>query len=213
MTQAGPEFIHRFVPAKDAEAAVVLLLLHGTGGNEEDLLPIGEALWPGAAMLSPRGKVMENGMPRFFRRLAEGVFDVADLKFRAGELAKFVEGAAERYGLQGKSVVAVGYSNGANVASGTTMLHPRVLAGAVLLRPMVPFAMESPPDLRGMPVFLGAGKRDRIVPREHIGALTRMFESGGANVSVYWHEGGHELGQDDLAAARDWLARQTFTSR
>ena len=213
MTQAEPEFVHRFVPAADAAAPVVLLLLHGTGGDEEDLLPIGEGLWPGAALLSPRGKVSENGMPRFFRRLSEGVFDVEDLKFRAGELGKFVEGAAERYGFQRKSVVAVGYSNGANIASGLMLLNPRVLAGAVLLRPMVPFAMDTAPDLRGVHVLLGAGKRDRLVPVEHIGALTGMFESAGAEVSVHWHAGGHELGEDDLAAAKDWLARQTFTSR
>ena len=193
---------------------MVLLLLHGTGGNEEDLLPIGEALWPGAALLSPRGNVMENGMPRFFRRLSEGVFDEEDLKFRAGELAEFVARAAERYGFQGKSVVAVGYSNGANIASGTMLLHPRVLAGAILLRPMVPLKMvEAAPDLRGVPVMLGAGKRDPVVPREQIGALTRLLEGAGAKVFVHWHAGGHELGQDDLAAAEEWLPRQTFTSR
>lgn len=207
------EFVHRFVPAADAGAPVVLLLLHGTGGNEEDLLPMGEALWPGAALLSPRGKVMENGMPRFFRRLSEGVFDEEDLKFRAGELAKFVEGAAERYGLQGKSVVAVGYSNGANIASGMMLLHPRVLAGAILLRPMVPFAMEEAPDLQGVHVLLGAGKRDPIVPEEHIGGLMGLLEVAGADVSVHWHAGGHELGPDDMAAAKDWLRRQSFTSR
>ena len=210
--QADSGFVHRFVAATDAEAPVVLLL-HGTGGNEEDLIPFGEALWPGAALLSPRGRVMENGMPRFFRRVAEGVFDVEDLKFRAGELARFVEGAAGRYGFEGKSVVALGYSNGANIASGTMLLHPGLLAGAVLLRPMVPFALEQAPDLRGVPVLLGAGKRDPIVPREQIGALTKIFEKAGADVSVYWHAGGHELGQDDLAAVKDWLARRTFAPR
>ncbi len=141
-------------------------------------------------------------------RVRRGGFEVP-----RGGVGGVCGGAAARYGFQGKSVVAVGYSNGANIASGTMLLHPRVLAGAILLRPMVPFAMEEAPDLRGVHVLLGAGKRDPIVPEEHIGGLMGMFESAGADVSVHWHAGGHELGQDDVAAAKDWLQRQRFTSR
>ena len=131
-------FVHRFLPPED-ESGPTLLLLHGTGGNEEDLIPLGEALAPGAAVLSPRGKVSEHGAPRFFRRLAEGVFDHEDLLFRTHELADFVEAAAEEYGFDRSKLVAVGYSNGANVAGSTILLHPGLLRAAVLFRAMVPF--------------------------------------------------------------------------
>jgi predicted esterase len=208
---APPElgFIHRFVPAAEADSPVTLLLLHGTGGNEQDMLPIGSALWPGAALLSPRGKVLEHGMPRFFRRLAEGVFDIDDLKFRAHELADFVRSAAEQYGLRGKSIVAVGYSNGANIASSLMLLHPHLLSGAVLFRPMVPFPIDFTPDLRRVHVLLAPGRRDPIVAPEQVDMLARMLETAGADISLSWHDGGHELGQDDLIAAKNWLSRQS----
>ena len=209
MAQPELGFIHRFVPAAEADSPVTLLLLHGTGGNEQDLLPIGSALWPGAALLSPRGKVLENGMPRFFRRLAEGVFDIDDLKFRTHELGDFVRSAAEQYGFQGKSIVAVGYSNGANIASSLMLLHPHLLSGAVLFRPMVPFPMDITPDLRRVRVLLAPGKRDPIVAPEQVDMLARMLETAGADISLSWHDGGHELGQDDLIAAKNWLSRQS----
>jgi predicted esterase len=212
MTQPDLGFVHQFVPAKDSDSPVVLLLLHGTGGNEQDLLPIGMQLQPGAALLSPRGKVMENGMPRFFRRLAEGVFDVDDLKFRTHELAEFVRSAAEQYGFQEKNLVAIGYSNGANIASSLMLLHPHLLAGAVLFRPMVPFTMDFTPDLRDAHVLLASGKRDPIVHPEQVDRLAAMFELAGADVTIYWHDGGHELGQDDLASAKNWLSQQSFSS-
>jgi predicted esterase len=208
---APPElgFIHRFVPATEADSPVTLLLLHGTGGNEQDMLPIGSALWPGAALLSPRGKVLEHGMPRFFRRLAEGVFDIDDLKFRTHELADFVRSAAEQYGLRGKSIVAVGYSNGANIASSLMLLHPHLLSGAVLFRPMVPFPIDFTPDFRRVHVLLAPGRRDPIVAPEQVDMLARMLETAGADISLSWHDGGHELGQDDLIAAKNWLSRQS----
>ena len=156
-------FDHRYLPGDD-ESGPTLLLLHGTGGNEEDLIPLGQELLPGAAILSPRGKVSEYGAPRFFRRLAEGVFDHEDLLFRTHELAGFVEAAAEEYGFDPSKVVAVGYSNGANVAASTILLHPGLLRAAVLFRAMVPFEPEVTPDLSGMPVFMAAGRMDRMIP-------------------------------------------------
>lgn len=199
-------FIHRFIPASDPNAGTTLVLLHGTGGNEEDLIPLGKQLLPGAALLSPRGKVLENGMPRFFRRLAEGVFDIEDLRRRAEELAAFLSEALEHYELQNQKLVAVGYSNGANIAGGVILLHPHQLSGAVLLRPMVPFKPDPVPDLTGMPIFLSAGRRDQIVPSENTNELAEMLQTGGAGVTIHWHQGGHELGIDDVDAAKLWLS-------
>jgi predicted esterase len=164
-------FVHRFLPPED-ESGPTLLLLHGTGGNEEDLIPLGEALAPGAAVLSPRGKVSEHGAPRFFRRLAEGVFDHEDLLFRTHELVDFVEAAAEKYGFDRSKLVAVGYSNGANVAGSTILLHPDLLRAAVLFRAMVPFEPDVTPDLSGMPVFMAAGRMDRMIPPDNTQRLT-----------------------------------------
>jgi predicted esterase len=207
MTDLG--FIHRFVPGAAANSPV-LLLLHGTGGDENDLIPLGQELLPRAAMLSVRGKVLENGMPRFFRRLAEGVFDLEDLKRRTEEIAQFIEGARREYGLHENKIVAVGYSNGSNIAASLILRDPHHLSGAVLFRAMVPFTPDAVPDLRGMAIFLSAGKRDPIIPGENTGRLAALFESGGAEVFVHWHPGGHELGQDDLAAAKSWIAGQSF---
>lgn len=198
-------FVHRFVPAAEPGNPVTLLLLHGTGGNEDDLIPLGQALLPGAAILSPRGKVLERGMPRFFRRFAEGVFDVEDLKFRTHELARFIETAREAYGFAG-TMVAVGYSNGANIAASLMLLHPGMLAGAVLFRVMVPFVPEVTPDLTGTQALVAAGRRDQIVPQTDTMKLAEMLTAAGAVISLHWHDGGHELGQDDIAAAQSWIA-------
>ncbi|HLY18014.1 MAG TPA: alpha/beta hydrolase [Bryobacteraceae bacterium] len=208
MAGADLKFAHEFVPAGASGTHVTLLLLHGTGGGEHDLVPIGRQLLPGAALLSPRGRVLENGMPRFFRRFAEGVFDIEDLKFRTHELNEFVRAAAERYGTAKNKVVAAGYSNGANIAASLLLLHPHLLAGAILFRAMVPFTPDVAPDLRGVQVFLGPGRRDPIVPRQDTERLPALLESIGAEVEVHWHNGGHELGQDDLAAARHWVERK-----
>ena len=145
-------------------------------------------------------------MPRFFRRLSEGVFDEADLKHRAGELAQFVQRATETYSLNSHSVIAVGYSNGANIASATLLLHPEVLRGAVLLRPMVPFELDRLPDLSGIPVFIGAGKRDPIVPTENVERLAAILEKAGAVVTLHWEDVGHGLTDTELRAARRWLS-------
>src|SRR4051794_29305959 len=204
-----PGFIHKFVSGS-AGNSPVLLLLHGTGGDEKDLIPLGRDLLPGAAILSLRGKVLENGMPRFFRRLAEGVFDLQDLKRRTEELARFIELARTEYALQANRIVAAAYSNGANIAASLILRYPRYVSGAVLFRAMVPFTPEVVPELGSMKIFLGAGERDPIVPGENTRRLAALFQSGGAEVFVHWHAGGHELGQDDLDAAKAWIGRQSL---
>ncbi len=197
-------FVHRFVPSESG-SPVTLLLLHGTGGSENDLLGLGSQLLPGAALLSPRGKVLENGMPRFFRRFAEGVFDVNDLVFRTGELTKFVKESSRRKGF-GKNVIAVGYSNGANIAASLVLLSPGLLAGAVLLRPMVPFTMEAVPDLSRVRILIEAGSTDVIVPKHQPEALGAIFRRGKADVTVQWHNAGHQLTRPDIEFASKWLA-------
>ena len=198
-------FVHRYLPGED-ESGPTLLLLHGTGGNEEDLVGLGEALVPGAAILSPRGKVSEHGAPRFFRRLAEGVFDHEDLLFRTHELADFVEAASEEYGFEGSKVVAVGYSNGANVAASTILLHPGLLRAAVLFRAMVPFEPEVTPDLSRMPVFIAAGRMDRMIPRDNTQRLADILLEAGADVDLRWRDTGHPLTYEDVAEAKAWLS-------
>lgn len=201
---AGLDFTHRFVPGEPA--APVLLLLHGTGGNEHDLLDLGRQLRPGAALLSPRGKVLENGMPRFFRRLAEGVFDQRDLVARTHELADFVQAASGEYAFGSRKIIAVGYSNGANVAAAMLLLRPEVLSGAVLLRAMVPLAPETLPDLSRVPVFLAAGREDPLVPGSNSEQLARLLEDAGADVALEWAPGGHSISPAELETARIWLA-------
>ena len=207
-------FIHRFDLAQPRSArSVTLLLLHGTGGDENDLIPLGKELWPGAALLGVRGKVLENGMPRFFRRFAEGVFDVDDLKFRTQELAEFIESASERYEFSTKKMIAVGYSNGANIAASLILLRPHHLAAAVLFRAMVPYAPDVIRGFGHLAVFMSAGDRDPIVSRDQPEELAAILESGGADVALFWHRGGHELGSDDVEAARTWLAQKKIRDR
>jgi phospholipase/carboxylesterase/glyoxalase family protein len=198
-------FVHRYLPGEN-ESGPTLLLLHGTGGNEEDLVQLGETLAPGAAFLSPRGKVSEYGAPRFFRRLAEGVFDHEDLLFRTHELAEFVEAASEEYGFDRSKVVAVGYSNGANVAASMILLHPGLLRAAVLFRAMVPFEPDVTPDLTGMPVFMAAGRMDRMIPPDNTQRLADILLEAGADVDLRWRDTGHPLTYEDVAEAKAWLA-------
>ena len=201
-------FTHRFVPG-EVEPGPTLLLLHGTGGNEEDLIPLGQELAPGTAILSPRGKVSEYGAPRFFRRLAEGVFDQEDLLFRTHELAGFVEAASNEYGFDLSKVVAVGYSNGANVAASTILLHPGLLRAAVLFRAMVPFEPEVMPDLSGMPVFMASGRRDQMIPADDSQRLADILSEAGADVDLRWHDTGHGLTYEEVGEAKEWLS-ETF---
>jgi phospholipase/carboxylesterase len=196
-------FVHRYLPG--AADAPILLLLHGTGGDENDLLPLGEALLPGAARLSPRGKVLENGMPRFFRRLAEGVFDLDDLRRRTHELADFVEAAGKAYDFGGRKPVAVGFSNGANIAASTLLLRPGILGGAILIRAMVPLVPETLPALDGVPVLILAGEADAMVPRPQAEAIARLLTDAGASVELRWIAGGHGLTRQDVEAAREWF--------
>ncbi len=197
-------FAHRFVPA-EGDDGNTLLLLHGTGGNEDDLLPLGRMMRGSAALLSPRGKVLEHGMPRFFRRLAEGVFDEEDLIKRTHELAGFVEAATQEYGLDRNRIWAVGFSNGANIAASLLLLHPGLLAGAVLLRAMVPLEPEPTPDLSGTPVYLAAGRSDPIVPAENTERLAGLLTEAGADVTLDWQPGGHGIGRPEVDASRLWL--------
>jgi len=197
-----PDFIHEFVSGNSDRT---LLLLHGTGGNEHDLIPLGREFDPNAALLSPRGKVLENGMPRFFRRLAEGVFDLEDLKQRTNELADFVAAAAKHYKLAADQIVAVGYSNGANIAASMLLLRPEILSAAILFRAMVPFVPKIHPKLSSVRVWVGAGKFDQIVPTSETKHLVELLRGAGADVTIRFLEGGHELTGDDVDAAREWL--------
>jgi phospholipase/carboxylesterase len=196
-------FVHRYIPGGPDKPT--LLLLHGTGGDENDLLPLGEALLPGAPRLSPRCKVLENGMPRFFRRLAEGVFDLDDLKKRTHELANFVEAAVEAYALGERRPVAVGFSNGANIAAAMLLLRPTVLGGALLIRPMVPLVPDAMPDLRGVRVQINAGQVDPLVPPPQSEALGKLLTDAGASVDLRWIAGGHALTREDLDVGKTWF--------
>ncbi len=205
MTDPGPpSFIHRFEPGTNA-ARTPLLLLHGTGGNETDLLPLGRTLAPGAALLSPRGQVLENGIPRFFRRLAEGVFDEADVRRRADELADFVADARTAHGLA--APIALGFSNGANIAAAMLLRRPDALSGAVLLRAMVPFLEPPVADLSGKPVLILSGAADPIVPQENARRLADQLRGTGAEVEHAVLPAGHGLTQADLSRIEPWLRR------
>ena len=197
-----PDFIHEFVPGTSSRT---LLLLHGTGGNERDLIPLGRELDPNAALLSPRGKVLENGMPRFFRRLAEGVFDLEDLKYRSNELADFVAAAGKHYGFTSDDAVAVGYSNGANIAASMLLLRPETMHATILLRAMVPLVPDRLPDLSSVRVWIGAGNQDPLIPASEAQRLVELLRRAGADVTIRFSKAGHGLTNDDVEAGRDWL--------
>jgi phospholipase/carboxylesterase len=194
-------FVHRFEPGTSAGVAPVLLL-HGTGGDENDLVPLGRTVAPGAALLAPRGQVLEHGMPRFFRRLAEGVFDENDVRRRALELANFVADARERHGLA--APVALGYSNGANIAAAVLLLRPDALAGAILLRAMVPLADPPSADLGDKPVLIVSGVQDPIASPDNAGRLAELLRRDGAAVDHKILAAGHALSNADVALARRW---------
>ncbi len=207
-------FIHKFSPAKERDTererrqnkVPTLLLLHGTGGNEEDLIPLATQISSEAAILSPRGKVLENGMyPRFFRRLAEGVFDIEDLKFRTNELVNFVKESSKAYGFDMRHVIAVGYSNGANIAASMLLLRPEILSAAILFRAMVPVVPEPLPDLSSKHIFLSSGLYDPIVPKQEVESLFSLFKKAGSKVSIYWQNSGHELVMEEVKEAKEWL--------
>jgi phospholipase/carboxylesterase len=204
MTSPDLGFVHRFEPGT---TGTTLLLLHGTGADESDLIPLGRAVAPGAALLSPRGQVLENGMPRFFRRLAMGVFDVEDLKQRTADLARFVEDATARYGLERERVTLLGYSNGANIGGSLLLSNPGLVRAAVLLHAMVPFRPEETPDLAGTKVLITGGMQDPMIPADQTKELAEILERGGAEIELSLAPGGHELTEPELQKVSTWVRR------
>ena len=202
-------FIHRFVPphSNANESKQTLLLLHGTGGTEDDLIPLGNELAPNASILSVRGRVLENGMPRFFRRLEEGVFDLEDLKMRTDELAEFITKSSSKYMFDEKRIIAVGYSNGANIAASLLLRRPESLAGAILFRAMVPYSPTVMPDLSNKSIILLEGLYDPIVSTTEAQRLLEIFTNAQSNVTLKWQDSGHNLTNEDIFAAKKWLER------
>ncbi len=197
-------FVHRFRPGAPG-LSDTLVVLHGTGGNEDDLLGLAQTVAPGAAVISPRGKVLEAGAPRFFRRLAEGVFDPAEVRASGEELAEFIRAAVTRYELDAKRVLALGYSNGANIASTVMLIEPDLIRAAVLLRPMLVFEPEEKADLTGRAALISAGRVDPIVPTASVEKLVRLLEERGAEVTLKWQLGGHNLVPSEIKEAADWF--------
>ncbi|WP_332694781.1 alpha/beta hydrolase [Halalkalibacter lacteus] len=195
---------HIFTEGKK-KGAPTLLLLHGTGGNEHDLLALADMIAPESAILSVRGNVLENGMPRFFRRLAEGVFDEEDLVFRTKELTDFVNDSANKYQFDRDHVVAIGYSNGANIAASMMYHHENALNGAILFHAMVPRRGVAIPELTGTSVFIGAGKRDPLIALNETKELAKDLEKANATVTEYWVDGGHQLVREEVEKAREWF--------
>lgn len=209
---ASPEFdfIHRFRPAGGPLAPrVLLLLLHGTGGNEDDLLSVADLLAPGAPVLAPRGRSLEEGVPRFFRRLGEGVFDLVDLEARTVELADFIRTARDHYGVRDLPVVAVGFSNGANIAASLLLREPGLLRGALLLRAMLPFVPTTVPRLTDTIIALTNGLYDPIIPRDQPERLADLFREAGATVRLEWLPAGHQLTTTDMQIGRDLIRAVT----
>ena len=205
LASLGFTHVHVAPPAGSTDART-LLLLHGTGGTERDLLDIGAAIAPGARLLGVRGPVLEAGMPRFFRRMAEGVFDEADIIRRSADLAVFVQSAAAEYGFDATQVIALGFSNGANIAAAMLLLHPGALAGGILIRAMVPLVPARAPSLSAKPVIMIEGAADPLIPRANAEQLASMLREGGAGVTLHWEPSGHGLTPTDVAVARRWYA-------
>ncbi|MDQ2767224.1 MAG: alpha/beta hydrolase [Gemmatimonadota bacterium] len=199
------ELVHRFSAGEGKNASTTLLLLHGTGGDENDLVPLGASLLPGAAILSPRGAVSERGAPRFFKRLAEGVFDLEDLALRTQQMIRFVNGATEKYDLDNTRIVAVGFSNGANIAASVLLTGPVVFSHAVLFRAMVPFEPKQPAKLGGTPVLLSSGEWDPIATPAQARRLQSLLTAAGAVASINFFNAGHELTRDDVLDAAHWI--------
>jgi len=198
-------FIHRFIPAT-APGKPTLLLLHGTGGDENDLLPLAARIAPGAGILSPRGKVLEHGMPRFFRRTGEGQWDIDDLKRRTGELVDFLKRARDAYGTG--APLALGYSNGANIAWLMILAEPQAFSGAILMRAMLPFDPRPLPDLDNLPILMLTGRHDELIPPQQAGLLAALLGEAGADATFEMLEAGHGLTEEDIKLAAEWLARR-----
>ncbi len=200
------DFIHQFERGTDLETcSITVLALHGTGGSENDLIPLAQDLFPGASVLSPRGHISEGGAARFFKRFGEGRFDLENLREETENLAKFVEDSSQKYDFDPQNVVALGYSNGANIAASLLLAQPETLSGAILLRAMTPFTPQKFPDLRDRPVFLAAGRQDPIVPMENVDALARMLETARADVTLRFENAAHNLTGAEIEAARAFI--------
>ncbi|WP_210610632.1 alpha/beta hydrolase [Priestia flexa] len=197
---------HIFKQGTNSEKPV-LLMLHGTGGTEEDLLPIAEMIDPTASVLSVRGNVLEQGMPRFFKRLREGIFDLEDLAIRTKELNDFLGEAAEKYAFNRENIVAIGYSNGANIAGSLLFHYEQSLKGAILFHPMVPRRDIEVPNAQGVPIFIGAGINDPICPADETKELTTLLQGAQATVDVHWESFGHQLTRTEVEAAKTWYER------
>jgi len=197
-------YTHRFVPAT-APGLPTILALHGTGGNEHDLIGLTQTIAPGCAIISPRGNVSERGMPRFFRRFAEGVFDLEDVQRRAGELAAFVAAAATEYQFDAKNVYAIGYSNGANIAIATMLLQPHSMRGGIFLRAQVTYKPEVLPNLAGKALFIGAGRSDQLIPANQSDELHQLLQQAGASATISWQNANHGLVQGDVEMAAGWF--------
>jgi phospholipase/carboxylesterase len=195
---------YRFEKGTD-ESGPVLLLLHGTGGNEHDLIPVGRLVAPEAHLVSPRGNVSENGALRFFRRLAEGVFDMEDLAQRTGDLLRFLDAAATRHGFTTDRVIALGFSNGANIAASMMLTDPARLRHGILLRSMVPFEPKTVPDMKGSSALIAAGRTDRMIPGPQTERLAELMRSAGARVELKWYDAGHTLTSADVNDARNYV--------
>ena len=201
-------FIHVYIEPEDAGKGTTLLL-HGTGANEHDLLNLGRMITPGAGLLSPRGKILENGMyPRFFRRLEEGVFDVENLMEQTRELADFIREAAKEYGFTPEDITVAGFSNGANMGCSLLLQYPELFSRAVLLRPMVPYEPETAPNLIGKKIYAAAGTQDPLIPRDNTQLLVHMLRTYGAEVTLAWEDAGHNLTQLEVTEIRKWLEEQ-----
>ena len=198
------EHIHRFLPPASAGAPTILAL-HGTGGDENNLIPLARMVSPDAAVLSPRGNVLEHGMPRFFKRLSEGVFDLDDLRARTADLAEFITTASAKYKFDPARVVALGYSNGANIAASVMLSNPGVLKGGILLRPMVPFEPDRLPALKGTSVLISAGRQDPMIPQASTSRLAALLKQAGADVTLSWYDAGHGLVPREMEQATRWF--------
>lgn len=202
----GLGFIHRYIPPKDPKSTQTLLLLHGTAGNEESLLSIADIISPDSAVLSPRGQILENGMPRFFRRHSEGLFDIEDLHLRTRELAIFIQDSIKEYNRDSNKLITVGYSNGANIASSLILTYPGLITEAALYHPMVPYIPDNIPDLSNTRVLITAGTNDPIVSVDETNKLYNLYVACGAIVEIFWHDMGHNLTRKELYETKRFLS-------
>jgi predicted esterase len=199
------DFIHQFL---SGTTETTVLALHGTGGNENDLVSLAQTIFPGANVLSPRGNISENGANRFFRRFAEGIFDLENLREETEKLANFVIQSSQRYGFAANDVIALGYSNGANIAASVLLSRPEILRGAILLRAMTPFEPQIYPELRKKPIFLAAGLDDSIVGNENVLNLAQIFNSAEADVTLHFSVADHSLRHEEIEAAQQFVAQK-----